>query len=98
MEVQEQINKEAKQGWRFASDAARITDDKASSEDRLHTSGEVFVAVDSNLGAVVGNEEGAVESIPGNERRIAQARVNVQGGMRVFSVYFSHSEGFDPEE
>ena len=27
------------------------------SEDRMHTSGAVFVAVDSNLGPVVGAEE-----------------------------------------
>ena len=55
-EMEEQFNKEAKQGWRHAADSARITDEKASSEDRKHTSGGVFVAVDSNLGAVVGKE------------------------------------------
>ena len=42
------------------------------------------MAVDSNLGTVVGEEEGAVASIPGNEGRITQAWVNVRGGMRVF--------------
>ena len=94
--MEEQFNKEAKEGWRFAADAARITDERASSEDRKHTSGGVFVAVDSNLGAVVGAEEGAIESIPGNEGRIAQAWVNVRGGLRVFSVYFWHSEGWTP--
>ena len=37
---------------------------KKSSEDRKHTSvGEI----DSNLGAVIGKEEGAVTSIPRNE-------------------------------
>ena len=46
--------------WRMAGD-----------DDRKHTSGGVFVAIDSNLGAVVGAEEGAIESIPGNEGRIA---------------------------
>ena len=35
MEVQ--FNKEAKQGWRFAADAARITDENASSEDSQST-------------------------------------------------------------
>ena len=35
-------------------------------------------AIDSNLGAVVGAEEGAIESIPENEGRIAQAWVNVR--------------------
>ena len=52
------------------------------------------MAVDSNLGAVVGAEEGAIGSNPGNEGRIAQAWVNVRGGLRVFSVYFWHSEGW----
>ena len=80
----------------IAADAARITDERASSEDRKHTSGGVFVAVDSNLGAIVGAEEGAIESIPGNEGRIAQAWVNVRGGLRIFSVYFWHSEGWTP--
>ena len=36
-------------------------------DDRKHTSGGVFVAIDSNLGAVAGAEERAIESIPGNE-------------------------------
>ena len=53
-EMEEQFNREAKEGWRCAADAARITDETAGSEDRKHTSGGVFVAVDSNLGAVVG--------------------------------------------
>ena len=83
--MEEQFNKEAKQGWSFAADRARITDETASSEDRKHTSGGVFVVVDNNLGAVIGEEEGAVTSIPGNERRIAQAWVNVRGAMRIFS-------------
>ena len=41
-----------------------------------------------------------IESIPGNEGRIAHAWVNVRGGLRIFSVYFSvyfwHSEGWTP--
>ena len=72
------FNKEAKQGWRFAADAARITDEKAGSEDRKPRVGWCFVAVDSNLGAVVGKDEGAVTSIPGNEGRIAKAWMNVR--------------------
>ena len=47
--MEEQFNKKAKEGWRFAADAARITDENAGTEDRKHTSGGVFVAVDSNL-------------------------------------------------
>ena len=43
-EMEEQLNKEA-------ADAARITDGRAGREDEKHTSGRVFVAVDSNLGA-----------------------------------------------
>ena len=56
--MQEQFNTEAKEGWRFAADAARITDETAGNEDRKHASGGVFVAVDSNLGAIVGVVEG----------------------------------------
>ena len=94
-EMEEQFNKEAKEGWRFAVDAARNTYETAGSKDRKHTSGGVFVAVDSNVGAVVGVEEGAIDSIPGSGR-IAQAWVNVRGGLRVFSVFFWHSEGWIP--
>ena len=65
--MEEQFNKEAKQVGRFAADLASITHEKAISEDRKHTSGGSFVASDSNLGAVIGKEERAVESIPGNE-------------------------------
>ena len=53
-EMEEQFDKEAKEGWRFAAGAARITDERAGSEDQKHTSGGVFVAVHSNLGAVFG--------------------------------------------
>ena len=49
-EMVEQFNKEAKEGSRFAASAARITEDSAGDEDRMHTSGGVFVAIDSNLG------------------------------------------------
>ena len=94
--MEEQFNKEAKEGWRFAADAARITDERAGIEDQKHTSGGVFAAVDSNLGAVVGEQEGAVTSIPGNEGTIAQAWVNVRGGMRIFAAYFWHTEGWTP--
>ena len=47
--MEEQFNKEAKQGWRSAADAARITDETAGSKDRKHTSGGLSVAVDSIL-------------------------------------------------
>ena len=80
----------------FTADAARNTDERASGEDRKHTPGGFLVAVYSNLGAVVGAEEGAIDSISGNEGRIAQAWVRVRGGFRVFSVYFSYSEGWTP--
>ena len=63
-------------------------DEKASSEDHKHISGGVPVGVDSNLGAV--------ESIPGNQGRMAQAWVNVRGGIRVFFVFIWHSEGWTP--
>ena len=41
-ELEEQFNRKAKEGWRFAADAARITDERAGREDRQHTSGGVF--------------------------------------------------------
>ena len=93
-EMEEQFNREAKEGWRFATSAARITEEMSEDDGRKHTSGGVVVAIDSNLGAVVGAEEGAVESIPRNEGTVAQAWVNVRGGLRIFSVDFWHSEGW----
>ena len=66
-EMEEQFNKKAKEGWIFAANVARITNERAGSEDEKYTPGGVFVAVDSNVGAVVGEKEGAVTSIPGNE-------------------------------
>ena len=59
---------------------------KCSDEDRKRTSGGVFVAIDSNLGAVVGAEEGTIESIPGSEGRIAQAWANVREGLYLLGV------------
>ena len=44
----------------------------------------------------MGAEEGAIDSISGNEGRVAQAWVKVRGGLRFFSVYFWHSEGWTP--
>ena len=87
-EMEEQFNGEAKDRWRFAASAARIPAETAGDEDRKHTSGGVFVASDSNLGAVVGAEEGVIESFPGNEGRIAQAWVNVRGGLRISRCTF----------
>ena len=40
--MEEQFNKEANGGWRFAADGARITDERAGSEDQKHTSAGVF--------------------------------------------------------
>ena len=84
--MEEEFSKEAKQGWRFAADATRITDETASSEDRKHTSGGVFVAEYSNLGAVIAKEEGAVESIPCNEGRLAMGKC---ARMRGYGEYSS---------
>ena len=96
-EMEEQFNKEAKEGWRLEADPAGLTDENADgTEDRKHTSGGVLVAVDSNLGAIVGAEEGAIDSIPGNEGRLAQTWVNLRGGLRVFLVKIWHSEGWTP--
>ena len=42
-EMEDQFNKEAKEGWRFAADAARNTDERAGSEDQKRTSGEFLL-------------------------------------------------------
>ena len=63
----DKFNKEAKQGWRGAADAARITDEGAGSKDCKHTSGGVLMAIEHRLGAVVDKEEGAAKTILGNE-------------------------------
>ena len=47
-------------------------------------------------GAVVVVKEGTIDSIPGNEGRIAPAWVRVRGRLRVFSVCCWHSEGWTP--
>ena len=60
-EMEEQFNKDAKQGWRFAADAARTTDENAGSEDRKHTLGGVSIATESNMEAVTDTEEGTVK-------------------------------------
>ena len=89
--MEEQFNKEAKEGCRFAADAASITDERALRTRSIHQ--EVFfVAVDSNLGAVAGEKDGAVTSIPDNEG------VNVRGGMNIFAAHFWHAEGWTPRK
>ena len=40
-EMEEQFNKEAKEGRRLAASAARVTEETAVDEDRKHTSGGV---------------------------------------------------------
>ena len=67
--MEEQFSREASEGWRFAADAARITDENAGTEDCKRTSEGVFVAVDSNLVVVVGAEGGAIDSIPRRRRK-----------------------------
>ena len=47
--MEEELNKEVKEGWRFAASAARITEETEGEEDCKHTSGGVLVAIDSNL-------------------------------------------------
>ena len=74
----------------------KIPTKKAGSEDEKHTSGGISVATDlgNRLGAVIGQEAGAVKSIPGNEARIAQAWIDVGGCLPVFDVYSWHSEAW----
>ena len=65
--MEEQFNREAKEGCRFAAEAPKITDERANSEDRKHTSGGVFIAIDSNSGTVVG-ERSSSGSNPRQQR------------------------------
>ena len=60
--MEEQLNKEAKERWRSAADAARITDERVSSEDQSKHQEDFFVAVDCNLGAVVGEKKEQLRS------------------------------------
>ena len=53
--IEEQFNKEAKDGWRFSADAARITDENAGTEDRKHTSGGVSCYGRQQLGSSCGS-------------------------------------------
>ena len=64
-ELEKQFNKQTKQESRFATYAATITDENASSEDCNHPSRVVFVAINRDLRAVVDKEEGAVTSLLG---------------------------------
>ena len=59
---------------------------------------EFLVTVDSNLGAVVGAEEGAFDSIPGNEGRLTHAWVRVGGGMLGFLRVLWALRRLDSEE
>ena len=86
-EMEVQLNSEAKPGWRFAADWAKIADAKASSEDRKHESGGVFLAIDGGLGAVI--DKVAVTSIPRNEGIPAQASVECQRKFAVCAVFWS---------
>ena len=55
----EQVNREAKKGWKFAADTARSPmKGQAVRIESTHQE-EFFVAIDSNWGVVVGAEEGA---------------------------------------
>ena len=77
-EMEEKYNKEVKQGWRFASDAAVIGDENAGSEDRKHTSSGVFVANDSGVGAGVDRRRSRYVDY-WKRGGIAQAWRNVRG-------------------
>ena len=85
--MEEQFNREAKEGWRFAASAKRITEETAGDEDRKHTSGGVFVA----LVAVVGAEEGAIHSISSNEGRWVNVREGLQQGKKIKASHCASS-------
>ena len=94
-EMEEQFNRETKQGWRFAADAARNTNDNASSELQAHVGsrlcGQSAVIWEQSS---IRKKELLCPSL-GNEGR-AEAWVNVRRGLQVFEVYFWHSDGWPP--
>ena len=51
---------------RPSKDAARMTDEKAGSEDRKHTPGGVFVAIESDPGVVNWQRRGSGYFDPGD--------------------------------
>ena len=97
--MEEKLNKEAKQGWRSPNDAARITDEGASSEDRKHTSRAVFVATEKKGVEVVDDKEecAVVFILRMGEGSPAQSWVNVKGGLRVIALRIWHPEGWTPK-
>ena len=76
--MEEQFNRRDQGRMEICSGAQQELQRKwQADENRKHTSGGVVLLQSTvTLGAVVGAEEAAMESIPGNEGRIAQARVN----------------------
>ena len=86
-EMEEHFNREAEEGWRFAADAARLTDTRRE---------ESLLQSTATWEQLWEQKKGGIDSTPGNEGRIAQAWVHVRGGLRIFSVYFWHSKGWTP--
>ena len=72
-----------------------VTNERASSDHRKHTSGGVFIAADSNLGRS-GEREGAVASIAGNKGKITELG-KCAGHASVFGVLLALGR-MDPEE
>ena len=74
--------------------AARVSDDEADCTDGGRHISWCFCCHSPAVGAVIGEDEGVVCSIPGNQGRIVQARVNIVGGLRVSAVHFWPSDGW----
>ena len=66
-EMEEQFNKEAKQGWRFAADVARITDENASSGATQARVGRSFCGSRWQIWSSFRKRRRAVTSIPGTK-------------------------------
>ena len=87
-EMEEQVNKEAKQGWRFAVDAARITDESASNLDRKHTSGRVVCGGrQQSWSSYWQRRRGSYVDSQKQRKNQLPKQVIVRGSMRVFAVY-----------
>ena len=80
------------EGWRFAADAARITDERAGSEDQKAYIGRSFCCSRQESGSSYWRERRS-SYVKG---RLSRFQVYVHGGMRMFAAYSWHTEGWSP--
>ena len=90
-EMVEQFNKETKEGWSFAADAAKITDENQAARIASRRREATVIWVQSST-----RKMDLLRPSLGMKGGIAQSLANVRGGVRVFAMYSLHSEGWTP--